>query len=69
MTDKEELKKAIAVLEAQRAILGDAVVDTAIAPIREQLAAQPDPRHRRRGSPRLRISLAHSPGYFRATSV
>ena len=40
MTDKEELKKAIAVLEAQRAILGDAVVDTAIAPIREQLAAQ-----------------------------
>ncbi|UCG22980.1 MAG: adenylate/guanylate cyclase domain-containing protein, partial [Chloroflexota bacterium] len=40
MTDKAELEKAIAVLEAQRAILGDAVVDAAIAPIREQLAAQ-----------------------------
>jgi hypothetical protein len=39
MTDRAELKKALAVLEAQRAILGDAVVDAAIAPIRERLAA------------------------------
>ncbi len=33
------LANAINALEAQRAVLGDAVVDTAIAPLREQLAA------------------------------
>ena len=31
--------KAMAALEAQRPILGDAVVETAVAPIREKLAA------------------------------
>lgn len=40
MTSRPELEKAISVLEAQRAILGDATVDAAIAPLREQLAAQ-----------------------------
>lgn len=39
MTDKEKLEQAIVALEAQRAILGDGVVDTALAPLREKLAA------------------------------
>lgn len=39
MTETTELIQAIAVLEAQRKLLGDAVVDTAIAPMREKLAA------------------------------
>jgi len=34
-----EIKNAIAALENQRAILGDAVVETALAPLRERLAA------------------------------
>ena len=34
-----ELKNAIAALENQSAILGDAVVETALAPLRERLAA------------------------------
>jgi class 3 adenylate cyclase len=45
MTDNiEQIKKTIAALEAQRSLLGDAVVDTALAPLREQLASlQPQP--------------------------
>lgn len=39
MTEREQLEHAIAALEAQRAILGDAVVDAALAPMREKLAA------------------------------
>ncbi len=35
----EQLAAAITALEAQRALLGDAVVDTALAPLREKLAA------------------------------
>jgi len=35
----EQLAAAIAALEAQRPLLGDAVVDTALAPLREKLAA------------------------------
>ncbi|MCP4536314.1 MAG: tetratricopeptide repeat protein [Chloroflexi bacterium] len=38
MTEHEQLDHAIATLEAQRAILGDAVVDIALAPLREKLA-------------------------------
>ena len=34
----EQIEAAIAALEAQRAVLGDAVVDAAIAPLRDQLA-------------------------------
>ncbi|MCW5852381.1 MAG: tetratricopeptide repeat protein [Anaerolineae bacterium] len=34
-----QLEQAIAALEAQRAILGDAIVNTALAPMREKLAA------------------------------
>src|SRR3989304_695223 len=39
MSEQEQLEQAIAALEAQRAILGDAVVSTALAPLREKLAA------------------------------
>jgi len=39
MNEKEALKQAIDVLEAQRTSWGDAVVEAAIAPIREKLAA------------------------------
>lgn len=35
----DALREAIAALEAQRARLGDAVIDTAVAPLRRQLAA------------------------------
>ena len=35
----EQLQAAIAALEAQRALLGDAVADTALAPLRRELAA------------------------------
>lgn len=39
LSQQENLRKAIAALQAQRAVLGDAVVETAIAPLRAQLAA------------------------------
>ena len=39
MTEIEQLEQAIAALEAQRVILGDALVNTALAPMREKLAA------------------------------
>ncbi len=39
MNEREQLEQAIAALEAQRALLGDAVVDAALAPMREKLAA------------------------------
>jgi len=39
MTEREQLEQAIAALEAQRAVLGDAVVNAALAPMREKLAA------------------------------
>ena len=35
----EQIESAIAALEAQRAVLGDAVVATAIAPLHDKLAA------------------------------
>ena len=37
MTEAEQIEQAIAALEAQRAILGDAVVNTAVAQLREKL--------------------------------
>jgi class 3 adenylate cyclase len=37
MTDKEQLNQAIEALEAQRAILGDAVVETSLNALRKQL--------------------------------
>ena len=37
--DKQQLETAIAALEAQRAVLGDAVVETLLAPARAKLAA------------------------------
>jgi len=39
MTEIEQLTQAIAALEAQRALLGEAVVEAALAPMREKLAA------------------------------
>jgi ABC-type oligopeptide transport system substrate-binding subunit/class 3 adenylate cyclase len=38
MTDREQLQQAIIELENQRAVLGDAVVDAALAPMREKLS-------------------------------
>src|SRR5262245_48118356 len=39
MSEREQLEQAIAALESQRAILGDAVLNAALAPMREKLAA------------------------------
>jgi class 3 adenylate cyclase/predicted ATPase len=39
MSETEQLQQAITALEAQRAILGDAVADIALAPLRARLAA------------------------------
>jgi len=39
MSELEQLEQAIAALETQRTILGDAVVDAALGPMREKLAA------------------------------
>jgi class 3 adenylate cyclase/tetratricopeptide (TPR) repeat protein len=39
MNEREQLEQAIAALEAQRALLSDAVVNAAVAPMREKLAA------------------------------
>ncbi len=39
MSELEQLEQTIAALEAQRAILGDDVVETALGPLREKLAA------------------------------
>jgi len=39
MDEREQLERAIAALEAQRTLLGEAVVETAIAPLRQKLAA------------------------------
>jgi len=51
MHEIDELSQAIAALEAQRTVLGDRVVDAALAPLREQLAGleqrQPVSRQRR----------------------
>jgi predicted ATPase/class 3 adenylate cyclase len=39
MNELEQLRQAITALETQRAVLGDAIVDAALAPMREKLAA------------------------------
>lgn len=39
MDERERIRQAIEALEGQRATLGDTVVDTALAPLREKLAA------------------------------
>ena len=38
ISEAEQVKQTIHALEAQRALLGDAVVDTALAPLRDKLA-------------------------------
>lgn len=42
MAEREQLEQAIIALEEQRAVLGDAVVDAALAPMREKLSALED---------------------------
>src|SRR5436309_2699138 len=39
MTELQKLEQAITALEAQRAILGDSIVETALAPLREKITA------------------------------
>src|SRR5689334_12342613 len=39
MDERQQLEQAIVALEAQRVVLGDAITDTAVAPLREKLAA------------------------------
>jgi class 3 adenylate cyclase len=39
MSEREHLEQAIAAFETQRAVLGDAIVDAALAPLRQKLAA------------------------------
>src|SRR5262245_47981937 len=51
MSEREDLERAIAALEAQRATLGDSVVEAGLAPMREKLAilgAQEQPPQQRR---------------------
>jgi class 3 adenylate cyclase/predicted ATPase len=45
MSEREQLEQAIATLEAQRAVLGDAAVDTSIAALKEKLVALDEPAH------------------------
>jgi class 3 adenylate cyclase/tetratricopeptide (TPR) repeat protein len=45
MSEREKLEQAIAALEAQRAVLGDAAVDTSIAALKEKLVALEEPAH------------------------
>ena len=42
-TDRKQLEQAIAALETQRSLLGDAVVDASIAALQEKLAAMEAP--------------------------
>lgn len=48
MTEREELLQAVATLEAQRGLLGDAVVDTSIAALQDKLAALSPPSDQQR---------------------
>jgi class 3 adenylate cyclase len=62
MTEREQLEQAIAQLEAQRATLGDRVVDTSIAALHEKLAAlepAPAPEQRKQAT----ILFADVSGY------
>jgi len=43
LPEQQKLQAAIAALEAQRALLGDAVVDTAVSPLKAQIAALTSP--------------------------
>jgi len=47
-TEREQLLRAISALEAQQVLLGDTVVRTAVAPLRERLAALTPPSTQRR---------------------
>jgi len=48
MNEREQILQTIAALEAQRDILDDAVVETAIAPLKEKLAALDTPQQQRK---------------------
>ena len=45
--NRKQLEQAIAALEAQRSVLGDAIVDTSIIALRQQLASSPAPEQRK----------------------
>lgn len=47
MPEREDLEKMIAVLETQRGVLGDALVDAMLAPLRARLAPQAEPEQRK----------------------
>src|SRR5262245_26875829 len=50
VTEREQLEQAIAALEAQRALLGDGVIEAGLAPMRQRLAtlAAPPPQEERK---------------------
>ena len=50
MDERQQLREAIAALEAQRHVLGDSVVDTALSPMREKLADLEKSKHQISGS-------------------
>lgn len=54
MSESDQLQQAIVALEAQRAILGDSIVDTALAPLREKLALLQDQANSHKQSPEER---------------
>jgi len=53
VTEREQLEQAIAALEAQRAVLGDAVVEAALASMREKLAQAAAPTPDQQGERKL----------------
>lgn len=60
----DTLRATIAALEAQRAVLGDAVVDTALGPLREKLASlEPAPAERRFQRRQVTVLFADIMGY------
>jgi predicted ATPase/class 3 adenylate cyclase len=56
ITEREQLEQSIAALEAQRAVLGAALVETALAPLRERLAAL-GPAPAQRAAQRKQVSV------------
>jgi len=64
MTEREQLEQVIEALEKQRAFLGDAMVDAALAPIREKMAALavPPPEQKDSAVPALKSKEAGATG-------
>ncbi len=68
MTEREQIEQTIAALEAQRALLGDVVVETALAPLRQKLAALAAPRSAEDGTRKLVTVLFADVSGFTAMS-